>query len=360
MARLPEVHTSLRDAVRLWLDHRSAYDGRSPATIEQYGAAADRLLRFTGDIALASVTRDTLLAFRAHLMTGHALAGTPKAGKPLRPQTVASYLRAVINLFNWCAEMGLISANPAAAKGIIPKLPRDPKRAPDRSEVARLLAAVEQPEPEYRGQVRYIPAFAARGRALLWIMLDSGMRVGELANLDISDYDPQRGALHIRDGKGGHSRWVFLSPEACHALDLWVVRPREQLLRRAERAQVVAQLTGVSPRQVERLAERVTYSRTNEGPLFVDRLGERMSAHAIRIWLRHLCERAKVPVYRPHDLRRLYITTAAASGMPLPQVMQQVGHAKAETTMGYIVADTELQRQAALSASPLRRYRRGS
>jgi integrase len=357
VARLPEVRTSLRDAVRLWLDHRAAY-GRAPATIEQYRAAADRFRAFAGDIDLDAVQRDTLLQFRQQLMLGHALAGTPKAGKPLRPQTVASYLRAVINLLNWCAEMGLLNGpNPASGKGIIPKIPRDPKRSPDHTDVQRLLEAVERPDPEFRGQVRHVSAFAARSRALLWALLDSGLRVGELANLDADDYDPTRGSLHVRNGKGGHSRWVFLSPDACNALNLWMVRPREQLLRRGERTSRVAKLMGISPRAAERYADIAPLERSNGGPLFVDRLGQRMSPHGIRIWLRHLCERAGVPIYRPHDLRRLYITSAAAAGMPLPQVMQQVGHVKAETTMGYIVADAELQRQAALAASPLRRYR---
>jgi len=343
----------------LWLDARVAY-GRSPKTVEQYRHAVGRFRTYLKEqsserLSLDDVDRDLLLRYRLWLTT--APVATPVgqkrgAGATLSPHTVASYMRAVVNLFNWSAENGLLNGrNPAAGRGLIPSVPRNPKRAPMTNEVERLLAAVERPDPEFKGQTRLIPAMNARSRALLWVIVDTGMRASEIANLDLDDYDRRQGSLHIRVSKGGHSRFAFISPDACTSLDLWVIRPREQLLRRRAPK-------GFDRRWVDGLLEATSdrFARSG-GPLFVDRSGGRMSAHGIRIWLRHQCERAGVPIYRPHDMRRFYITQAGGAGMPLPQLMAQVGHQKPETTMGYVVGDMELHRRTALDASPLSRLR---
>lgn len=354
MAKMAPISTSVEDAIDLWLGARSTTG--SPKTVEQYGHAVARFVTFLGEgpVSLDDVDRATLLRYKLWLST--ASVATPvgrkrQAGARLSPQTVASYMRAVLNLFNWCAESGLLNrANPATGRGLIPSIPRNPKRAPMTNEVQRLLAAVEQPDPEYKGQRRLVSAMNARSKALLWAILDTGMRASEIANLDLDDFDRRQGFLHIRDSKGGNSRFAFISPLACSALDLWVIRPREQLLRRRAPK-------GTDRRWLDALLEADTkrpFTRV-DGPLFVDRWGGRMTAPSIRQWLRHLCERAGVPVYRPHDLRRFYITQTAGAGMPLPQLMRQIGHVKAETTMGYIVADAELQRRTAVESSPLSR-----
>lgn len=362
MAKLAPISVSVDQGIDLWLGARASY-GRSLRTIEQYRHATRRFAIFLAEqsperVSLDDIDTAVLRRYAVWLATSPVASsvGQKRAnGATLGAQTVASYMRAVVNLFNWSAENDLLNGpNPVSARGLIPPVPRNPKRAPMTNEVQRMLAAVERPDPEFKGQRRLISAMNARSRALLWVMVDTGMRVSEIANLDLSDYDRGQSFLHIRDSKGGDSRFVFITSEACSALDLWIYKPREQLLRR--RAP-----TGFDHRYFDALAEADPrpYPGTRPGPLFVDRRGGRMTAHGIRIWLRHLCERAGVPIYRPHDLRRFYITQAGGGGMPLPQLMAQVGHAKAQTTMGYMVQDMELHRQSALNASPLKRMRSG-
>src|SRR5690606_22518812 len=50
---------------------------------------------------------------------------------------------------------------------------------------------------------------ARRDVAIILTLLDTGLRVNELCNLTLRDYQPDTGRLHIRHGKGNKSRHVF-------------------------------------------------------------------------------------------------------------------------------------------------------
>ena len=52
---------------------------------------------------------------------------------------------------------------------------------------------------------------AARDRALLWVLFDTGITVAEACALRVADLDPKTGVLHVR-GKGGRERQLTLGP----------------------------------------------------------------------------------------------------------------------------------------------------
>jgi site-specific recombinase XerD len=58
---------------------------------------------------------------------------------------------------------------------------------------------------------------AARNRAILWVFLDTGIRVSELCGLRLSDVDCEQRALRIQE-KGGKERWVMLSANGWYQL----------------------------------------------------------------------------------------------------------------------------------------------
>ena len=58
----------------------------------------------------------------------------------------------------------------------------------------------------------------ARDQAMFYLMLRSGLRVEEVANLTLSDIDFRRGKILVRNGKGGKDRVVYISKDAYHAL----------------------------------------------------------------------------------------------------------------------------------------------
>lgn len=70
-----------------------------------------------------------------------------------------------------------------------------------RRQVAQLM--------QYRGKS---VAARRRGRAMLAVLLATGMRRGELARLRLQDVDPANKRIHIRASKGGPWRWIPVEP----------------------------------------------------------------------------------------------------------------------------------------------------
>ena len=63
------------------------------------------------------------------------------------------------------------------------------------------------------------------------LMLDAGLRCGEVLNLKVNDVDFQTGKIHIKRGKGNKDRIVWLNEEALEVLRKWrEIKPESELL----------------------------------------------------------------------------------------------------------------------------------
>lgn len=62
-----------------------------------------------------------------------------------------------------------------------------------------------------------------RDAALIAILRGSGLRRREVVNLDLSDFDPDTGAMQVRGGKGGKDRTVYLPEGALPPLADWLI-----------------------------------------------------------------------------------------------------------------------------------------
>jgi site-specific recombinase XerD len=105
---------------------------------------------------------------------------------------------------------------PAALEHLV--CPRQPKRLPvvlSPDELARFFAAVSSP----------------KHRASLMTAYAAGLRVAEVASLQVSDIDSQRMVLRVRQGKGRKDRYVMLSPVLLEILRAYwkAARPRTWL-----------------------------------------------------------------------------------------------------------------------------------
>jgi site-specific recombinase XerD len=142
----------------------------------------------------------TLRAFLAYTRTerpgGRYGSGQPNAKHAARPSTAQTYfgcIRAFVNI--WLAE-GLFTESPLANV----KPPRVPK---------------DQIQPLERAQVQALVDAARRSRAperdvaLVLLLVDTGMRVGELCGLTLADVDRGAGSLTVV-GKGNKRRAVYM------------------------------------------------------------------------------------------------------------------------------------------------------
>jgi site-specific recombinase XerD len=170
----------------------------------------------------------------------------------------------------WMAKQGL--QNPAANL-VKPKKKRSLPRVLSPSEVERLLDAIAT-EP-------------IRERALVYMFLDSGLRVSEMAALQRSEVDLKSHQVTVRNGKGSKDRVVYISPTTSSLL-------------------------------AEYLATH-SFSYVWHGETFNGRAGP-LSDCGIRLALGRLAKRHGFKALNPHLLRHTCGTELAAQGGNLPRL----------------------------------------
>jgi site-specific recombinase XerD len=150
-------------------------------------------------------------------------------------------------------------------------------------------------------------ADGARLRALIVILWRAGLRIGEALDLAETDLDATRGAVLVRNGKGGRRREVGMDRWAWSQLDPWM-EIRSQL-------PVGALLC-------------VIHGST---------AGRRWEQSAARKQLRRVAAAAGVRRrFAPHQLRHAHAVEMAHEGVPLVVIQRQLGHANLGVTSIYL------------------------
>ena len=140
-----------------------------------------------------------------------------------------------------------------------------------------------------------------RDLAMVDFLASTGVRVGELVNLDRVDIDMQERSCVVL-GKGGKEREVYFD-----------ARTKIHL-------------------------QNYLNSRTDNNPaLFVSLLRpyDRLKISGVEIRLRELGKRINIKKIHPHKFRRTMATKAIDKGMPIEQVQVLLGHRKIDTTLQY-------------------------
>lgn len=144
-----------------------------------------------------------------------------------------------------------------------------------------------------------------RDLAIIDLLYSTGMRVGELVNLDIDDINFEERECIVY-GKGNKERRVYFDARTKLHLQSYIE------------------------------------SRTDKNPaLFVslDRPYERLQISGVEIRLRELGRRLNIDKVHPHKFRRSMATKAIDKGMPIEQVQRLLGHQQIDTTMHYAMVN---------------------
>ena len=144
-----------------------------------------------------------------------------------------------------------------------------------------------------------------RDLAIIDLLYSTGIRVGELVNLNINDIDLE-GRECIVYGKGDKERRVYFDAKA-------KVHLRQYIEERTDK---------------------------NEA-LFVtlDAPHDRLKISGVEIRLRQLGRRLELERIHPHKFRRSMATRAIDKGMPIEQVQKILGHSQIDTTMQYAMVN---------------------
>ncbi len=204
----------------------------------------------------------------------------------LKPLGVENKLRQVKTFLRYLIEGKMISSEILSRRLSI-KVPKALPRALDPLDVKKLLAGVQK----------------VRDRAMILVLLRTGIRIGELLRLRVSDvYLPER-KIHLVVGeKNRTGRVVYLSVDACQALQEWIkMREEERPL------------------------------------LFYGQGRDTLSYTAARVMFLRYLQKAGISAkgYSLHGLRHTCATELLNAGMRIECLQQVLGHSNLEQTRRY-------------------------
>jgi integrase/recombinase XerC len=207
--------------------------------------------------------------------------------------TIRRKLAAVRSLFNFMLREGTVATN-AARLVRTPKAPQRVPMVPTAEQTNTLVEGVaadqwERPHPE-------------RDLLLFEMLYGCGLRISELAGLNLDDFDSKERWIRVR-GKGRKERQVPYGGKAAAALEKYLA--------------VRAAKTG----------ERSLLVNHNGG-----RLSDRGARNVVKFYARMISGDSSL---HPHSLRHAYATHLLSDGADLRAIQELLGHARLATTQKY-------------------------
>lgn len=264
---------------------------------------------------LVSVSDDEVNDYLAYLRENHIPHGgrvRHRSGR-LQSNTLSSVYRTIRTFWRYCASKQWVPADKTdlISRVDAPRVKRSPRPAADRDAIRKLLDACEK---EAIGGARDQET-AARNRALIYLLDETGARIAELCSLTDDQVDMRRRRASVV-AKGGDRRAIFWRAGAASALAQYL------LLRRGPRGGPLPLLRGTSSR--------------NPGGAF--------TTDAARSMMKRLAEAAgvKLPFGAPlHSFRHGFARRAIDNGADISDVSQLLGHRDLDTTMLYLESDDD-------------------
>ena len=196
----------------------------------------------------------------------------------VRANTARTRLMAMRAFYTYAVEAGECTDDPTHGV-LVPKSHVEPRIPMTLDELQRLFHTAKDDQE----------------RAMLLVLIDCGLRIGEVAKMRPEDIDIGRGLLRVH-GKGNKWRWVALSQQVVDAL------------------------------------RRFKWGRDF---IWRNRGGQPLTIQAAQRRITSIGRRAGIPGVFPHRFRVTFISAALAAGADLGAVQALAGHANVSTTLHY-------------------------
>jgi integrase/recombinase XerC len=289
-----------------------------------------------------NVSAHTVRAYESDLtqFLDHVAAGAAVARRDLRPSaldrgairsflgaihahgqsraTSARKLAAVRTFLRYLRREGLLDADPAALIATPKREVRMPAHLSEQEMIA-LLAAPATGDPLGR-----------RDRAILELFYASGLRLSELAGLDLEDVNVSAKMVRVL-GKGGKQRLVPFNSSTASAVRAYL-KDRDRL-RGQEGRERQERWEGQKGRERREGQDRREGKRD---PLFVNYRGTRLTVRSIdRLVRRYVAACSSRLGISAHALRHSFATHLLQRGADLRAIQELLGHARLSTTQRY-------------------------
>lgn len=215
--------------------------------------------------------------------------------KGLNKTTAGRRLASVRSFLNFLCREGFIKSNPAN----LVMTPKTEKRLPNFLSVDDVFTLIEKPDGT--------GVLPARDRAILELLYSSGLRVSEIAELNVDDINTKEGLVKVR-GKGKKERLIPVGSKAIDAIKSYKIE--KMLLKKKESA------------------------------MFLNKRGGRLSDRGVR---RIVVKYARLIGVNgqigPHTLRHSFASHLLQTGADLRVIQELLGHSSLSTTQKYTHID---------------------
>ena len=221
-----------------------------------------------------------------------------RVNRGYRDATTARKVAAIKSFFGFLTDNKFVADDPTQGLGS-PRVGRSLPKYLSQDEVAKLLDLACQPGTK-EGQ---------RDATILELLYATGLRVGELVSLDVSNLDLNESYIRCW-GKGSKERIVYLYPRALSELKHYLKHSRKALLG--------------------------TVKDKDQPALFVNHRGQRLTRQWVWNILKSYGERANIDQkITPHTLRHSFATHLLQNGASLRHAQELLGHSSISTTQVY-------------------------
>lgn len=219
------------------------------------------------------------------------IAGRHRKG--ISSKSLQRELSAIRSFYNYLIKKRQFQDNPA--KHI--KAPRQERKLPKVLDVDQMTGLLDTASDSF---------LEIRDLAMFELFYSSGLRLSELAALNLADIDLSEQELHVLHGKGGKQRNLPIGSKAVVALKKW-------------------------------LDYR---SATNDEAVFTSNKGKRLSQRSIQLRLARWCKKVGLPEHvHPHMLRHSFASHLLETSQDIRAVQELLGHSNISTTQIYTHLD---------------------
>jgi len=222
---------------------------------------------------------------------GHPI--TPEKAEPVSAATVHGHVRTLRAFFGWLVAEGLIETSPARDLKP-PKVCRKVVSTLSDDEIRAIL-----------GVLAPVNSSNARNQTIVMLLLDTGLRMGELINLKMDDVHMNEGLLKVM-GKGKKERIVPMGSNAQRALQRYLFRYR--------------------PKPLHSAIEKV----------FLSVLGKPLTENGMKLIFHRLAKKSGVVRLHAHLCRHTFATRFLINGGDVFTLQQILGHSTLEMVRHYV------------------------
>lgn len=279
------MDVTAKEILQTFFKHLQVEKRLSEHTLKSYQRDIKHLQSYCVNNELQRWHQVQVTDIRNHISSRHR--------KGLSSKSLQRELSAIRSFYNYLLKKRLLDNNPATHI----RAPKQTRKLPKVLDVDQVFGLLETPA-DSRLEIRDLAMFE--------LFYSSGLRLSELAALNINDLDISDQSLRVRRGKGGKQRDLPVGSKAIIAINKWLTyRPK-----------------------------------TSDPALFISNKGNRLGQRSIQLRLDRWGKKQGLPEHvHPHMLRHSFASHLLESSQDIRAVQELLGHSNIGTTQIYTHLD---------------------